>query len=398
MRYVLKKTQFKFSPLIKGLRKRSLDRGTAENRLPVKTNPPSLEKPNYGVLAEAANDFIFVIDRDDRVAYVNRYAAEQVGKPPEAIVGQPRESLFPPQIAPTQKNTLQKVFRTGQPLNVESKINFGAREVWINTWLVPFQKQDNRVQSILGISRDLTDRRRMEEELRALYLKLQSVREEERATIAREIHDDLGQRLTGLKIDLSWIQKHLRSDQGDLQRKAQSMSRLIDATVKSVRSLSTELRPRILDDFGLIAALEWQAHEFQNKTNISCRFKSTLADLNLPQDQSVAVFRIFQEALTNIARHARASRVEALLRKNSRGIIFTIKDNGRGISPQEIVRSKSLGLLGMRERALLFGWEISLKGSPGKGSSVVLRIPEVGGTVSPSSAVDDLRKSSKLSS
>ncbi|MCU0577934.1 MAG: PAS domain-containing protein [Desulfobacterota bacterium] len=340
-----------------------------------KKRPP--EKMNYGVLAEAANDFIFVIDRDDRVAYVNRYAAEQVGKPPEAIVGQPRERLFPPQIATSQQESLQKVFRTGQPLNVESKIAFGNREVWINTWLVPFQKQDNRVQSVLGISRDLTERRQIEEKLRALSARLQSVREEERATIAREIHDDLGQRLTGLKMDLSWLQKRLQPNQGELRQKTEAMSRLIDATVKSVRRLSTELRPRILDDFGLIAALEWQAQEFQNKTGIPCRFKSDLTEIRLPQDQSVAVFRIFQEALTNVARHARAGRVEALLRRNARGLTLTIKDNGRGISPDEMSRSKSLGLLGMRERALLFGWDLTLRGSPGRGTTVALRIPEI---------------------
>ena len=334
------------------------------------------EKTNYGVLAEAANDFIFVIDRDDRVVYVNRYAAEQVGKPPEAIVGQPRERLFPPQIATNQQKSLQKVFRTGQPLNVESKIAFGDREVWINTWLAPFQKQDNLVQSVLGISRDLTDRRQIEEKLRGLSTRLQSVREEERASIAREIHDDLGQRLTGLKMDLSWLQKRLQPNQGELRQKTQVMSRLIDATVKSVRRLSTELRPRILDDFGLIAALEWQAQEFQNKTGIPCRFKSDLTEIRLPQDQSVAVFRIFQETLTNVARHARAGRVEALLRRNARSLTLTIKDNGRGISPDEISRSKSLGLLGMRERALLFGWDLTLQGNPDKGTTVTLKIPE----------------------
>jgi signal transduction histidine kinase len=260
---------------------------------------------------------------------------------------------------------------------VESKIAFGNREVWINTWLVPFQKQDNRVQSVLGISRDLTERRQIEEKLRALSARLQSVREEERATIAREIHDDLGQRLTGLKMDLSWLQKRLQPNQGELRQKTEAMSRLIDATVRSVRRLSTELRPRILDDFGLIAALEWQAQEFQNKTGIPCRFKSDLSEIRLPQDQSVAVFRIFQEALTNVARHARAGRVEALLRPNARGLTLTIKDNGRGIPPDEMSRSKSLGLLGMRERALLFGWDLTLRGSPGRGTTVALRIPEM---------------------
>jgi PAS domain S-box-containing protein len=369
------KTKTQLLAEIKRLRERLTVLEASASRGQLNKKPPLPEKTNYGVLAEAANDFIFVIDRDDRVAYVNRYAAQQVGRPPKAIVGQHRETLFPSELAPTQKKNLQQVFQTGQPLNVESKITFGTREIWINTWLVPFQKQNHQIQSVLGISRDLTERRQMEEKLRALSTRLQSVREEERASIAREIHDDFGQRLTGLKMDLSWLLKHLDPGQEEMRKKAQAMSRLIDATVKSVRRLSTELRPRILDDFGLIPALEWQAQEFQNKTSIPCRFKSAIAELNLPQDQSVAVFRIFQEALTNVARHAEATRVEALLKKNPRGFTLTIKDNGRGISRDEATRSKSLGLLGMRERALLFGWNLTLQGKPGQGSTVSLNIP-----------------------
>jgi hypothetical protein len=130
-----------------------------------------------------------------------------------------------------------------------------------------------------------------------------------------------------------------------------------------------------LDDFGLVAALEWQAQEFATKTGIPCRFRSTVRKLNLKADRSIAVFRIFQEALTNVARHSQATRVEASLKKDAMDLVLTIRDNGRGISEQEIAHSQSLGLVGMRERALIFGGAVAIQGKEGKGTSVVLRLP-----------------------
>jgi len=348
---------------------------------PFKTPPAKTDDP-YGVLAEAANDFIFVIDRHDRVVYVNRFGADQLGLPVEKIIGKPRKGLFPTGVAESQGKNLEKVFQTGLPLNVENKIVFGTREVWVNTWLVPFQKVKKQVQSILGISRDITKRKKAEEELRnsqkelrALSARLQSVREEERAKIAREIHDDLGQALTGLKMDSAWVMKNLRPDQTALKDKLQAMGQLIDDTVRSVRRLSTELRPRILDDFGLVAALEWQAQEFENKTGIQCRFRSSLRETDLDPDRSVAIFRIFQEALTNVARHSGATKVKSALSKENRGLRLILRDNGRGISQEKISRTKSLGLVGMRERAILFGGELTIQGKPGKCTTVTLKIP-----------------------
>ena len=230
--------------------------------------------------------------------------------------------------------------------------------------------------------RDITDRKQSEialkkskDRLRALSAHIQSVREEERANIAREIHDDLGQILTGLKMDLSWILRHTDPNQSELKEKAQAMGQLIDQTVKTVRRISTELRPRILDDFGLVAALEWQAEEFTKKTGITCSFRSTSQGLELKPDLSIAVFRIFQEALTNVVRHSGATKVEASLKKDAQDLLLTIRDNGRGISDVAIAQSNSLGLVGMRERALILGGTIEIKGKKGKGTSVILRLP-----------------------
>jgi PAS domain S-box-containing protein len=239
----------------------------------------------------------------------------------------------------------------------------------------------------VAIIRDITEQknaqktlRESQERLRALSAHLQTVREEERSNISREIHDDLGQLLTGLKMDLSWILRHSNRDPAELQEKAKAMGQVIDQTVHTVRRISTELRPRILDDFGLVAALEWQAEEFSKKTGIACRFGVKGRSLALKPDLSIAVFRIFQEALTNVARHSGATRVEASVQKKAGDLLLRVRDNGRGISEDEALRSKSLGLVGMRERALLFGGAVSIEGKKGKGTTVILRLPIVEGS------------------
>jgi PAS domain S-box-containing protein len=230
--------------------------------------------------------------------------------------------------------------------------------------------------------RDITDRKQAEmafkksqDRLRALSAHLQTVREEERASMAREIHDDLGQLLTGLKMDLSWFLRHPHPDPLKMQQKVQAMGELVDQTVQAVRRISTELRPRVLDDFGLVAALEWQAEEFSKKVGTRCLFRSTVSAVEVGPDRSIAVFRIFQEALTNVIRHSAATKVEASLKDNAKGLILTIRDNGRGITEEEIANHHSLGLVGMRERALIFGGTVEFKGKRGKGTTVTLSLP-----------------------
>lgn len=216
--------------------------------------------------------------------------------------------------------------------------------------------------------------RRSREQLRALTAYLQSVREEERVKIAREIHDDLGQSLTALKMDLSWLKGRL-SEERSLQQKAEAMMELIDSTIHTVRRIAAEARPAVLDNLGLAAAIEWQAQEFQNRTGIGCDIRRMLKDLELDQDISTTLFRIFQETLTNAARHAKATRVELSLEEKQSNLILEVKDNGRGITEEEVYGSNSLGILGMRERAFLLGGEVQIAGVPGQGTTVTVRIP-----------------------
>ena len=211
-----------------------------------------------------------------------------------------------------------------------------------------------------------------EDKLRRLAAHLISVREEERAHIAREIHDELGQVLTGLKMEVTWLAKRLREK--PLIEKTDSMCKLIDTTVQTVRKIATGLRPEMLDDMGVIAAVGWQAKEFQKRTGIRCRAKLP-PEVKLDMDVSTTMFRIFQEILTNVARHSRATRVDIELLDTDEKLELDVADNGIGIPEGELRGRKSLGLLGMQERALLFGGEVNVSGVPGQGTRVAVSIP-----------------------
>ena len=217
--------------------------------------------------------------------------------------------------------------------------------------------------------------RESREQLRALSVYLQFVREEERTRIAREVHDELGQALTGLKMNVSWLANRLPKDAHLLLEKSKAIAGDIDATIQTVRRIATELRPGILDDLGLAAAIEWQANEFQTHTGIQCTVTTKLRRAILDADLNTTFFRIFQETLTNIIRHAQATRTDVLLKEESGHLSLLISDNGRGISMAEISSTKSIGLLGMRERAALLGGEFKISGAPGKGTTVTVIIP-----------------------
>lgn len=243
-------------------------------------------------------------------------------------------------------------------------------------------ERGNLVRST-GTLQDVTERMRAEEQLqssneklRALATRLLAVREEESIRIAREIHDELGSVLTGLKMDISWLSKKL-TDQGDaaLQKKFREMSELIDETVQKVRNISTELRPAILDDLGLAAAIESQCREFQKRTDIKCRIISLSEETELHPDKATALFRIFQEILTNIARHSGATSIEISMEEVDVNLVLKVSDNGKGIKESNISDPKSLGILGMLERAFVFGGQIEITGEEGKGTAVTVRIP-----------------------
>ena len=217
--------------------------------------------------------------------------------------------------------------------------------------------------------------RKSEENLRALAVRLQSVREEEWTRIAREIHDELGQELTGLKMDLTWVAKKLPLDQKALAAKIGSMFDVIDGTIQSVRKIATRLRPEVLDELGLAPAIDWQAKEFQKRSGIRCRLSLPSDALGLDRERSTAAFRVFQELLTNIARHANATRIDVAMQVDSGALVLAVEDNGKGIEEAAIFSPKSLGLLGMRERVLPFGGKVEFARAGDQGTRVTVSIP-----------------------
>jgi signal transduction histidine kinase len=246
-----------------------------------------------------------------------------------------------------------------------------------------------------GLEREIADRTRSEaefrrstEQLRELSARLQTVREEERTQIARAIHDELGQTLTGIKMDLSWLQRHLDQPQPALLEKTEAMSDLVDLGVQAVRRIATELRPGILD-LSLVATIDWQLQEFQTRSGIHTELINAPEDTTLDVDGATTVFRIFQEILTNVTRHAQATKIEVSLTEDSSFLTLVVRDNGRGITNREIDSPKSIGLLGMQERARLRAGEVHFQGAPGQGTTVTVRLPLAPGAAHRLGETDD---------
>ena len=219
------------------------------------------------------------------------------------------------------------------------------------------------------------EQRRSVEQLRALAARMQTAREEERTRVAREIHDELGQALTAIKIDLTALLPNVLADAGPKLQRYQTVFRVLDEAIHSVRRIATDLRPGVLDDLGLLAAIEWAVEEFQARTGIQSCVSLPDAEPVLDAESSTALFRILQEALTNVARHARATRVTVRLAQGDRGLSLEVQDNGEGI-PEAQRASRSLGVLGMRERVILLGGEFSIGSTPKNGTTVTVRIPQ----------------------
>ena len=238
-----------------------------------------------------------------------------------------------------------------------------------------------RISGHFGIQRDVTERHRAREtlqasreQLRALASRLQKVREEERTQVAREIHDELGQALTGLKLDISWMKNRLPRDH-EVMAQCVSIIERIDQTINVVRRIATTLRPSVLDQIGLAAALEWQGQEFRQRTGIEVVVEQACNGVPIPDDLGSSAFRIVQESLTNVARHAKATRVTIRLAQTETVMTLEVSDNGVGCAAACLDGTKSLGLVGMRERALACGGEFSISGKPGRGTTVLMRVP-----------------------
>jgi signal transduction histidine kinase len=226
-----------------------------------------------------------------------------------------------------------------------------------------------------GLEQKVTETENVNEQLRSLSAHLQNIREEERIHIAREMHDELGQLLTGFKMDVSWLKNKItKSEIIDVQKKLEDMMGIIDDAVNFVRKLAAELRPGLLDDLGLIPALEWHSHEFEKRYTIKTEFHSQVQDLKVSSFVATGLYRMYQESLTNVARHSDAKKVVASLQLTTKEIRLSITDDGKGFDPAQGER-KTLGLLGMKERAIMIGGNLEIKTKPGEGTSIVIKVP-----------------------
>jgi signal transduction histidine kinase len=259
-----------------------------------------------------------------------------------------------------------------------------GRVVWLRD-VVRTITEGGRPKENVGVMIDITERRQAEEELRRSRQQLSDLsahvewaREEERTVIAREVHDELGQALTALKMDVALLATRLRQDPPavpDALGRLAAMSELVEDTIHRVRRIAHELRPGVLDDLGLDAAIEWAGQDFEARTGIACRVSSGLGERRLPRELATAFFRIFQEALTNVARHARARGVGVRLEHRGGRLTLEVTDDGRGIAEEAIGGAKSLGLLGMRERARRLGGDVVIAAARGRGTTVSLSVP-----------------------
>ena len=339
----------------------------------------------FKMLFNSANDATFVTQLSPEKTYgdfieVNEVACKKLGYAKEEFLQlSPSAIISPKQISDFNIN-IEKLLTEGHIIydTVYRAKDKKLFPVEVNSHLFLF----NEKLTVLSIARDITDRKQAEEKLRKsskllreLATHIQTVREEERTMIAREIHDELGQVLTVMKIQLSLLGNKLNPEQIALKEKIDSLTKLIDQSVESVQKISAKLRPTILDELGLNAAIEWQTEEFEKLTNIKCSLLLPKDDLKLTSNKSTAIFRIFQEALTNIARHSGADKVTISLITNQNNLNLEITDNGKGISNEQIKDLKSLGIHGMEERALIFGGQVTLDGTSGKGTKVKVEIP-----------------------
>jgi PAS domain S-box-containing protein len=342
-----------------------------------------IETAEQAALLELTQDSVFVIDLEGTVLFWSRGAEAMLGYTKSQAAGAISQDLlrteFPQPIAEIREE-LKLVGHWEGDLIMTAED--GRRIVMSSRWALQWAKRDEAPR-VLVINSDITERKRGEEslvlqreQLRALAERLQWVREEDRKRVARDLHDQIGQIMTAIKMDMMWMTRHLPESEGAVISRITESIQLIGDGVKAVRAICSGLRPGVLDDLGLAAAIEWQASEFASRNGVVCQVSVPPVDLHLDGDRATATFRIFQECLTNIIRHAQAKSVRVDLCQEEESILLTVEDDGIGFHESGVSNALgSLGLLGMKERAQFCGGDVQISSSPGKGTKVTVRVP-----------------------
>ena len=339
----------------------------------------------YRTLFESAGDAIFLL-HDGVFSDCNRKAQEIFGCSREELIGKTPAQVSPER-QPDGVSSIEKAHKKIDGALQGHPQSFDWKHQRLNGSEFHAEVTLNRIDLssgivILGIVRDVTARVQGEEELKKsendlhhLTEHLQSVREIERKEIAREIHDELGQTLTALKFDIAFLNKALSAKDEALAGRAGSMNEMIQSTINTVRRISSELRPQLIDDVGLSAAIEWQVNDFQRRTGIICAVKLPDEDIELGPEANTAVYRSIQEALTNIVKHAGANRVEVIVRKAGESLELNVVDNGKGMDPSSLHKAKSFGLIGMKERIHRVGGSLAIEPVQPTGTRIMVSVP-----------------------
>jgi two-component system sensor histidine kinase UhpB len=339
-------------------------------------------------IVENIPDMIFVKDaRELRFVRFNKAGEELLGHARRNLIGKSDYDFFPADEADFFTRADRDVLRNREVLDIpeEPILTKGKGLRYLHTKKIPILDENDHPLYLLGISEDITERKRAENELqrsfellRTLSQRLEVVREQERTRIARELHDELGVRMTCMKMDLSRLLAMMREPlfpREKMEEKIRSMGTEVDTTIAEVQRLASELRPGLLDDLGLVAAIEWQCQDFERRSGIRCFCEASFDEIKISPSRATAAFRICQEALINVARHAKATFVRVLVKESGDDVLIEIQDNGQGIPAEKVNEAGSLGLLGMKERSMAIGGRLEIAGWPGKGTTVTLRFP-----------------------
>lgn len=328
---------------------------------------------------ERITDGFIALDKNFCYIYVNKKVGEMTNRDPTSLIGKNVWDEFPDAVGTETYAAFTKAMR--DQVYIRNEDYYAPLNLWQENHIYP---------SPDGLSvfiRDISVRKQAEEQLKASHEELQlltshllDVKEEERQRISREIHDELGQLVTAIKMDMLWIRKKMNTDDSSekIAEKIEMINHMLDEAVVFVRRISSELRPRILDDFGLVAALDWQSKEFEKRFSIPVYFTEPKEWVELPADIATGLFRMFQESLTNVARHSAAKHVSASVMAENNAVTLTIADDGRGFDINTVVGKKTLGLLGMKERAAIMHGQLNIMSTPGKGTTVTVTVPVSG--------------------
>jgi PAS domain S-box-containing protein len=343
---------------------------------------------NLQLIFSSTYDIIFLLSLEPgnrfKFISVNDAFLTITGLKPEQVIHKYLDEVIPPDSLPLVMKKYNAAVQTKSRMQWEETSEYPSGKKTGIVTITPVSDENGDCKRLIGFVHDITERKKAEEDLdrmnkqlRNLSNHMQTIAETERTGIAREIHDVLGQQMTALKYDVAWLKKR-KDNEPEIHDRLISMNKLVDETIHSIRKVSSELRPRMIDDLGLNAAIEWYATEFEKNTSIHCQIDSDLEEVQFEKPVSITMYRILQEALTNVARHSGATEVNIIAKRTPQLITLQITDNGKGVSESEKENPLSFGLLGMAERAKMIGGTLLLSGSKTAGTTVLLEVPVSG--------------------